>query len=171
MASATLTHMLNRLRQTAPAVALLICVALLATWTTGAHAHRHVGGHQHEHVQQAWAETDSNHEHGHSHEVDSSHAPASGHAGADGDRSHFGTHSLALAHDDGHENIEVQALQPPSVKSLLDLPLLALVCFAILLLSRTRRLVVAAIPDPPDPKRVDWSLRPPLRGPPSSSVV
>jgi hypothetical protein len=65
----------------------------------------------------------------------------------------------------------LQALQPPAFKTPLDLPLLVLLCCAVLVLTRTRTPVVAVFIDPPDPKRADWSLRPPLRGPPSFSVV
>ena len=78
---------------------------------------------------------------------------------------------MSLIHQDGHENIELQALQAPAVKSLLDLPLPVLLCVAVWVLTRTRTAVVAARTDPPDPKRADWFLRPPLRGPPSFSVV
>lgn len=170
IASVTLPGMLNRLRQTAPVVALLICVALLATWLTGAHAHRHVGAQEHGHTLHAWAEMDSDREHGHGHELTIDHAiaadfPSSKHD--DGD--HFDPHPSSLIHQDGHENIELQALQAPAVKSLLDLPLL--LCVAVVVLTRIQIPVVAVRTDPPDPKRADWFLRPPLRGPPSFSVV
>ena len=172
LASVTLLGMLHRLRQTAPLVALLICLALLATWLTGAHAHRHVGAQEHGHTLHTWAGLDADREHGHSQELDIDHAvaadsPSSEHD--DGD--HFAPHPLSLIHQDGHENIELQALQAPAVKSLLDLPLLVLLCVAVWVLTRTRTPVVAARTDPPDPKRADWFLRPPLRGPPSFSVV
>ncbi|MES2884992.1 MAG: hypothetical protein V4709_09325 [Pseudomonadota bacterium] len=167
--------MLSRLRQTAPAVALFVCFALLAIWMTGAHAHRHVGGQQHEHTQPGVAVMDHAHEleHGHSHETELLHTGVaeSGTTSFAGDSDHFDPHSVSLVHEDGHENVEVQALQPPAFKSLLDLPLLALLCVAVLVLTRTRTAVVAVLTDPPDPKRADWSLRPPLRGPPSFSVV
>ena len=172
IASVTLLGMLNRLRQTAPLVALLICVALLATWLTGAQAHRHVGAEDDGHTPHAWAGMDSDREHGHSHELNADHAnaadfPSSEHD--DGD--HFDPHPLSLIHEDGHENIELQALQAPAGKSLLDLPLLVLLCVAVLVLTRTQISVVAVLTDPPDPKRADWLLRPPLRGPPLFSVV
>lgn len=170
IASATLLQMLNRLRQTASAVTLFVSVALLATWTTGAHAHRHVGGQQHEHTQPALAEVDSSHAHEHSHELAPT-DPRGVVSNAHSDSGHFAPHSAALAHEDGHENVELLVLQPPAVKSLLDLPLLALLCAVVLVLTRTRTTVVAVLTDPPDPKRADWSLRPPLRGPPSFSIA
>lgn len=162
--------MLNRLRQTAPVVASLLFVALLATWLTGAHAHRHVGAPQHGHTLHALAGMDSDREHGHSHELSIDHAiaadfPSNEHD--DGD--HFAPHPASLIHQDGHENIELQALQALAVKSLLDLPLL--LCVAVLVLTRTQIPVVAVLTDPPCRKRADWFLRPPLRGPPSFSVV
>ena len=164
--------MLNRLRQRAPLVALLICVALLATWLTGAHAHRHVGAQEHGRALHAWAGMDSDPAHSHGHELNIDHAVAADFAsGEHDDGEHFDPHSVSLIHQDGHENIELQALQVPAVKSLLDLLSLALLCVAILVLTRTRTRVVAALTDPPDPKRADWFLRPPLRGPPSFSVV
>ena len=167
--------MLNHFRQTAPAVALLICVALLAKGFTGAHGHRHVAGQEHEHSLNAGAGMDSGREHAHNHDgLDFSHAivPAlvsasSGPSGADP----FDPHPVALIHEDGHADVVLQALQPSPRKALPDLSLLALLCGAILVLTRTRALVVAVISDPPDTKRADWSLRPPLRGPPSFSVV
>lgn len=172
LATATVLRMLNRIRQTAPTVALLICVALLATWLTGAHAHRHVGGHEHEQSLHAWGGVASGHEMSHGHELDSAHTVGhdlgtAGHR----EREHFDPHSIALIHADGHENVEMQALQPPVSKTLSDLPLLVLFCCAVLVLTRTRTPVLAVITDPPDPKRADWSLRPPLRGPPLFSVA
>ena len=162
--------MLNRLRQTAPVVALLICVALLATWLTGAHAHRHVGAQDDGHSLHAWAGMDSDREHGHSHELNVDHAIAADFPSIEHDDSdHFDHHPLSLIHQDGHENIELQALQAPTRRSLLDVPLL--LCVAVLVLTRTQIPVVAVLTDPPDPKRADWFLRPPLRGPPSFSVV
>lgn len=164
--------MLNRLRQTAPAVALLICLALLATWMMGAHAHRHVGGHEHEQALHALGGIDADHGHLHSHELEWSHATAPDLASSgQADGEHFDPHSVALIHEDGHENIELQALRPASGKTLSDLPLLVLLCCAALVLTRTRTSVVAVITDPPDPRRSIWSLCPPLRGPPSFSVV
>jgi hypothetical protein len=170
IASATLLGMLNRLRQTAPVVALLICAALLATWLTGAHAHWHVGTQDDEHTLHAWTGLDSDREHGHSHESNVDRAieaefPSIEHA--DGD--HFAPHPLSLIHQDGHENIELQAVQAPGSKLLLDLPLL--VCAAVLVLTRTQIPAIALLTDPPDPKRTDGFLRPPLRGPPSFSVA
>lgn len=164
--------MLNQLRQTAQAVAHLICVALLATWVTGAHAHRHVGGLGHEHTLHAGDDLPPLHEPDHSHERIDAHAAVPDLGIAEHDQhEHVAAHSVALIHDDGHENIELQALQPPSGKVLPDLPLLALLCCAVLVLARTRTPMVAVITDPPDPERSPWSLRPPLRGPPSFSVV
>ena len=162
--------MLNRLRQSAPAVASLICIALLATWITGAHAHRHVGAQDGGQTLHAWAEMDSEREHGHGHElpIDQTIAadfPTSEHDEGD----HFDLHPLSQPHPHGYENVELLAVQAPAVKSLLDLPLL--LCVAVLVLTRTQILVVAVLTEPPDPKRADWFLRPPLRGPPSFSVV
>lgn len=170
LASVTLLGMLNRLRQTAPVVALLICVALLATCITGAHAHRHVGAQDNGHTLHAWAGMDSDREHGHGHELNIDHAIAADFPSSDpDDDDYFDPHPLSLIHQDGHENIELQALQAPAGKSLLDLPLL--LCVAVLVLTRTRIPVIAVLTDPPDRKRADWFLRPPLRGPPSFSVV
>jgi hypothetical protein len=164
--------MLQRLRQTAPAVALLICVALLATWMTGAHAHRHVGGHQHESVVHAAAASDALHESGHGHEAQHAHEGAANDLdGVHGDGVHSEAHPVTLIHQDGHENVEVHALQLSPAKSHLDWPLLVLLCCAVLVLARTRAPRVAVLTDPPDPKSTDWSLRPPLRGPPSFSVA
>lgn len=166
LATAMISQMLNRFRQTAPTVALLICVAfLLATWLTGAHGHRHVGGHEHEPGVSGWSGAHS--EHGHLHER----APAQ--SDADGlatmvqfDGEHFTPHPDALIHADGHENIEVQALQPPAGRSPLDLPLLVQFFCVAFVLARARAFIVLPITDPPDSKRADGSLRPPLRGPP-----
>lgn len=164
--------MLNRARQTAPTVALLICVALLAAWLTGAHAHRHVGGAGHKQSLHAGSAVDSAHTAGHGHDGDFSSASALDHGTAEHSESgHSDAHSFALIHEDGHENIEFQALQLSPGKAALDFPLLLLLCCAVLALARTQTLVVRVIPDPPDPKPADWSLRPPLRGPPSFSVV
>ncbi|MES2885464.1 MAG: hypothetical protein V4709_11695 [Pseudomonadota bacterium] len=164
--------MLKRLRQTAPAVALLICVALLATWMTGAHAHRHVGDHAHEAVAAALSAVDGAHESGHGHDAQHAHDDASNEFNTEhGESAHSEAHPVTLIHQDGHENVEVQALQPSPAKSHLDWPLLVLLCCAALLLTQTRTPLVAVLTDPPDPKSADWSLRPPLRGPPSFSVA
>ena len=166
--------MLNRLRRAAPAVALLICVALLATWLTGAHAHRHLGAQARGHTLHAGVGMDSDHERGHSLEPNIDHAIAADlPSGEHDDGDHFDPHSVLLIHQDKHENIELRALQAPAVKTLLDLPLplLVLLCVAVLVLTRPRSAVVAVPSHPPDPQRADWFLRPPLRGPPSFSVV
>lgn len=162
--------MLNRLRQKAPAVALLICVTLLATWLTGAHGHRHVGGHEHEQALHGWGGVHS--EHNHSHDLAPEHATTADLATSihfAGE--HFEPHSLTLNHADGHENIEIQALQPPAGKTMPDLLLLVLLFCAVFVLTRTRTLVVPVVTEPPDPRRAYWSLGPPLRGPPSFSVI
>jgi hypothetical protein len=162
--------MLNRLRQSAPAVASLICIALLATWITGAHAHRHVGTQDGGQTLHAWAEMGSDRDHGHGHELDIDQPITADFPRSElDDGDHFAPHPLSQIHLDGYENIELLAVQAPAVKSLLDLSLL--LCVAVLVLTRTQIPVVAVLTEPPDPKRVDWFLRPPLRGPPSISVV
>ncbi|MFP5336967.1 MAG: hypothetical protein ACLGIW_00470 [Gammaproteobacteria bacterium] len=162
--------MLNQLRQTAPAVALLICVALVAAWVSGAHAHRHVAWLKGDHSLHASAQ--AKHEHGHSHaQAVATEAAAELMAGSTDTGSHVTPHAASLIHLDGHEDIESHALQPPSGKVLPDLGLLALVSFAVFVLSRASTLVLVVVPDPPASRQAGWTLRPPLRGPPSFSVV
>lgn len=157
--------MLNCVRRTAPAVAWLLCASLLATWITGAHGHRHVGGQQHQDEQAGGSAARSEHEHSH----EAAHGRAATIASFDGE--HLAPHPVALIHTDGHENIEVQALQPSAGKSMSDLIVLALFYCAVFVLTRIQALVVFTGTDPPPPRRAGKSLRPPLRGPPLFSVA
>ena len=153
--------MLNSLRQTAPLLAGVICMALLAMWLTGAHGHRHVGGDSH---QNALVGSAAHHDHAdHSHEEAHDELPSA--------RNHFKPHPLSLIHGDGHENIELKGLQPPPHTQLTDAPVLALLLCAVFLLARPRRLRVSVIDDPPINRLLEKSLRPPLRGPPLFSVA
>lgn len=162
--------MLNRFRQSAPAVITLLCVALLAAWLTGAHAHRHVGGHLHDHSPSAWGVV----EQGHSHEQAPAHdalVSSSETLSADHDDD-FAGHAALQHHADGHDDVETQLMQPRNGVALPDLPLLAVLLFcAVFVLPRSKTFTVVAINDPPDPRRTAWSLRPPLRGPPSFSIA
>lgn len=168
--------MLESFRQTAPAASLLICVALLAAWMTGAHAHRHVGRHPHGPAVQAAGAWDSIREFGHGHQALHAHADVGDLAHAEHSVAehnvnvHSDAHPITLIHDDGHENVELQALKPSPGKALPDWPWLLLYC-AVLVLNRSRTQLVAVLTDPPDPRSATWSLRPPLRGPPSFSVA
>lgn len=168
--------MLSRLRHSAPAIALLVCVALLATWLTGAHAHRHVGWSGQESSLQAspdlHADDGHGHEHEHPHLLDALLVLASDMLGAAHDAdTPLAPHPVSLIHHDGHENVEVQAVQPSFGKASLDLPLFALLCFAVLMLRPGRERVTVFHPQPPAVWRAAWTLRPPLRGPPSFSVA
>lgn len=171
IASATLLNM-QCLRRAARIVAFLTSLVLMTAWVTGAHAHRHVGAQEHGHTGHTWGGVDSNHELGHSDELNVDDAiaadiPSSEHDEGD----HSAPHLLSLIHLDGHDNIELQALQAPAVKLLLNLPLLlpVLLCFALLVLTRPH--FVAVPTDPSNAKRADWFLSPPLRGPPAYSVA
>lgn len=148
-----LPSMLNSLRQTAPAVALLICVALLAMWLTGAHAHRPVGNHGHSHAQGL---------HAHAHHAHEDAAADDGSTGLPNVVLYAASTLLA----DAFSDIELTSLQPPHGKTLGDLPLIALLLCAALLLRRPRALIVAPPGNPPPLKRLEWFLSPPLRGPP-----
>ncbi len=89
-------------------------VALLATWLTGAHAHRHVVGHEHQQSFHAWSGFDTGHESGHGHELDFAHDTEHDLGSAKHSESeHFNPHSVALSHANGHENVELPTLQPP----------------------------------------------------------
>lgn len=153
--------MLNSFRQTAPLLAGVICMALLAMWLTGAHGHRHVGSDSHQH---ALAGSAAHHDDaGRSHEVAHDESPSA--------HDHFQPHPLSLIHGDGHENVELKSLQPQPGTQLTDSPVLALLLCAVFLLARPRRLPVSVIDDPPINRLLDQSLRPPLRGPPLFSVA
>lgn len=52
-----------------------------------------------------------------------------------------------------------------------DSAVLVLLFYAVFVLAKTKALIVPAFTDPPDPRRADGSLRPPLRGPPLFSVA
>ncbi len=166
--------MLDRLRQIVPAVSWLICFALLATWITGAHGHRHAAGSVHKQVLHSWFDApDHAHDHAHAHEglsdshTDTTEWLGTGQSGSE----HFEAHSIALIHADGHENIEILALQPQTIKTTVDLPSLVLLYSAVLFLTDRTELVVHHVTDPPDERRADWFLRPLLRGPPTRSVA
>lgn len=136
-------------------------MALLAMWLSGAHGHRHIGADAH---QRALADALPAHDH-------PDHAHEAAHEDAQYGQYHFAPHPLSLIHGDGHENIEVKGLQPPTGTQLGDAPLLALFFCAVLLLATPRRLRVCLIDDPPINRSLAQSLRPPLRGPPLFSVA
>lgn len=144
--------MLHRFRHSAPIVSALLCLALLATWLSGAHEHRLPGDHQHQAQASSLSAAHSAHEHAHA-------------------IAQFAPHPLSLIHSDGHEDVEQQAVQPPGSKLLPEFALLVLPFCVLSILVRARILLVAAIADPPDLGPAVWSLRPPLRGPPSYSVL
>lgn len=147
--------MLNSFRQTAPLLAGLICMALLAMWLTGAHGHRQVGDHEHTLAGSSSGQAHADHSHDSAHDE----TPPAHHA-------HSAAHPPSLIHSDGHEDIEVKGLQPPPSTQLGDAPVLALLLCAAFLLTRPPRLRVCLIDDPPITRSLALSLRPPLRGPP-----
>ncbi len=153
--------MLNRLRQIAPAAAFLVCLSLLAMWMTGAHAHRHVGGSSHSHGLPLMDDAPSAHDHSHTASASASHAEAE----------HLAAHPPSLIHDDGHENVDLQGLLPPSSPQLSDLLLVLSSVYAFLSLARAQPRLIPRIADPPLIHRMRWSWRPPLRGPPSFSAA
>ena len=164
--------MFSQLRQTAPAVVALICMVLLTVWITGTHAHRHVAWINGEHSLPVAGDGQRVHEHGHSHAIGLATDAATKFALDTPEHDeHSSLYSASLVHLDGLEDIESHALQPVSGKALPDLSLLALVSFAVFVLSRAKMLALVLIPDPPASKRAGWRLRPLLRGPPSISVV
>lgn len=152
-----ITVMLNTLRKAAPVITGLVCMALLVMWITGAHGHRHIGGLTHQHM--ASSQHESHGEAGHSHEP----------ALSDGD--HQEPDVSSVIHHDGHENIDLQGLRPPSGTQLPDTTLAGLLFCVFFVLAPPRRLRIGAIVDPPIERSVARSLRPPLRGPPLYSVV
>lgn len=154
--------MLSVLRKTAPAVAALICMALLAMWLTGAHGHRHVGEHSQAHALDAANAAHADFAHAHDGAAHDESLPSL-------DRSQ--PHPLSVAHDDGHADVELQALQPPFIKHLSDAPVLALLLVVLFALASPRRLRLPPIADPPTPRSPVLSLRPPSRGPPLPSVA
>lgn len=153
--------MLNSFRHTAPLLAALICMALLAMWLTGAHGHRHVGGDSHQHALAGSAADYAHADHPHD----------AGHDESPPAHDHFAPHALSLIHDDGHENIELNGLQPPPNTPLIDAPVLVLLLCAVFLLARPRAFRVSVIDDPPITRSLAKSVRPPLRGPPVFSVA
>lgn len=158
---------MDRLRQSASAVVCLICMALLGMWLTGTHGHRHVGGNHHDDRLHGQSETLLRHDHA----SESAHWP-SGTVEPDvrQDADHIASHSVHLIHADGHENIELKGVHAPGGSPSVSAPALALLFYVAFVLARTRPHFVPAISDPPRPVR-ERSLRPPLRGPPSFSVV
>ena len=143
------------------ACVLALCAALLAVWSSGSHAHRHLGEH----------EAEGHHQH----------AMAVGHhhlAGSDG-----AAWSAAEPHADfsptwhwdhavDQEDIKVTGL-PAGFGRLIpaDGLRVALLLGVALLLPRRRLVLILPGPEPPPRRESTDSLRPPSRGPPSCSVA
>lgn len=146
--------MLNRFRHSAPPLVRLICLALLAMWLSGAHGHRHLATHGHEHMVAAAGHLDLH---------------AADHAQSGPGPEIFAAHSPAMIHADGHENIELKALQAPAGAQPGDPLALALLVCAVALVTRSRPHRAVVVNDPPISRSRCQSLRPPLRGPPASA--
>lgn len=148
-----LAIMLGQLRQSSARVsAILVCV-LLATWLTGAHAHRPVANHGHSHAQAL---------HGHFH-----HAHEDQDDNADLASKSSPLHeAAAMLSADASSDIELFAVHPLAQSKLSgDLPIPALVLFSVFLPHRPGGLDVSPSGDPPPPKSIRL-LAPPSRGPP-----
>ena len=143
--------MLQSFRQFRNPVVILLGIALLVMWLTGAHAHRATHPHD-KRVQSA---------HGHFHDA---HDTAT-HAEPQPLDVHAVAHAVGIPTGDLHSDIKLTALRSLG-KSLSELPVLALLLFVALLLPRPRALAISSPPEPPARPRMSFRLSPPLRGPP-----
>ena len=156
--------MLAFLRNRSASTVIALCIALSAVWVSGAHAHRHVSlGH-----------TESAHEHATPTAHDDHEAEYQAALGE--------VDEYAFEHDrwnanhalssDTHQDVELVGVGASTVKTLgIDQLAVALLIVSFLPHQRLRSIVIAAPQAPPGRLLEPIHLRPPLRGPPSFSVV